>query len=58
MAGSSDKKLQTADILFGKIDQLAAVETDPARLEQLANAFALVANSQGGREKSQGGRIM
>lgn len=58
MAGSNDIKLQTADVLFERIRAAAESEVDSARLEQLANAFALAAGATGGREKGAPGRIL
>lgn len=58
MAGNSDKKLQTADVILDGIRTAAEGETNVTKLEQLANAFALVSGAQGGREKGKGSVIL
>ena len=42
MAGSKETQAETAEVLLESIKRAAADETVAARLEQLANAYALV----------------
>lgn len=43
MAGSKEIQAEAAEVLLESIKKAAATETASARLEQLANAYALVA---------------